>query len=270
MNFKFGIMRYILPLLAVAVVLCSCGSAKNIAYLQDATAGDVTALDPYTNIIKPGDMLSIVVSSSKPELATPFNLYSVRAQMSTITQQAMQRQEMEGYTVNSNGSIDFPILGTIHVAGMTRNDLVEMLKMRLVEYMPDPIVTINFINFNITVIGEVNHPGTFRITGDRVSVLEALGMAGDMTEFGDRENVMVIRETNGVREIGRLNIKSKKIFESPFYYLQQNDVVCVDPTNARARETSVFQQNLPTIVSLGSLASSIAMLIFYITSVNGR
>ena len=140
----------------------------------------------------------------------------------------------------------------------------------LTQYMPDPIVTINFLNFNITVIGEVEKPGNFRITGDRVSILEALGMAGDMTEFGDRENVVVIRETDGVREIGRLNIKSKKIFESPYYYLQQNAVVYVDPINARARETSAFQMNFPTIVSLGSLASSIAMLIFYITSVSGR
>ena len=227
-------------------------------------------LNPYTNIIKPGDLLSIIVSSSKPELAVPFNLYSVKAQMSAVTPQAQSRQELEGYTVNPEGNIDFPTLGTLHIAGMTRNEVADMIKGMLTQYMPDPIVTINFLNFNITVIGEVEKPGNFRITGDRVSILEALGMAGDMTEFGDRENVVVIRETDGVREIGRRNSKSKKIFESPYYYLQQNDVVYVDPINARARETSAFQMNFPTIVSLGSLASSIAMLIFYITSVSGR
>ena len=147
--------------------------------------------------------------------------------MSAVTPQAQSRQELEGYTVNPEGNIDFPTLGTLHIAGMTRNEVADMIKGMLTQYMPDPIVTINFLNFNITVIGEVEKPGNFRITGDRVSILEALGMAGDMTEFGDRENVVVIRETDGVREIGRLNIKSKKIFESPYYYLQQNDVVYV-------------------------------------------
>ena len=181
-----------------------------------------------------------------------------------------QRQELEGYTVNTEGYIDFPTLGQLHIAGMTRNEVAEMLKGMLLQYMPDPIVTINFLNFNITVIGEVARPGNFKITGDRVSLLEALGMAGDMTEFGDRENVMVIRENAGVREVARLNIKSKKIFDSPYYYLQQNDVVVVDPIDARARETSAFQMNFPTIVSLGSFASSLAMLIYYITIVSGR
>ncbi len=263
-------LKRLLSLCAVAAVMLSCGSAKNIAYLQDAAEGEMEELNTYTNIIKPGDLLSIIVSSSKPELAVPFNLYSVRAQMSATTSQAQARQELEGYTVNLRGEIDFPTLGTLRIAGMTRKEVSEMIKGMLTPYMPDPIVTINFLNFNITVIGEVEKPGNFRITGDRVSILEALGMAGDMTEFGDRENVVVIRETDGVREIGRLNIKSKKIFHSPYYYLQQNDVVYVDPINAKARETSAFQMNFPTIVSLGSLASSIAMLIFYITSVSGR
>lgn len=259
-------IKRLLGICAAAAVMVSCGSSKNIAYLQDVTPGDITELNSYTNIIKPGDLLSIIVSSSKPELAVPFNLYSVRAQMSTTTPQASARQELEGYTVNPMGYIDFPTLGSIHVAGMTRNEVAEMLKGMLLQYMPDPIVTINFLNFNISVIGEVQRPGNFKITGDRVSILEALGMAGDMTEFGNRENVMVIRETDGIRETGRLNIKTKKIFDSPYYYLQQNDVVVVEPIDARARSTSAFQMNFPTIVSLGTLASSIAMLIFYITN----
>lgn len=180
-------LKRLLGLCAVAAVMLSCGSAKNIAYLQDAAAGEMEELNPYTNIIKPGDLLSIIVSSSKPELAVPFNLYSVKAQMSAVTPQAQSRQELEGYTVNPEGNIDFPTLGTLHIAGMTRNEVADMIKGMLTQYMPDPIVTINFLNFNITVIGEVEKPGNFRITGDRVSILEALGMAGDMTEFGDRE-----------------------------------------------------------------------------------
>ncbi len=260
-------LRKILGLCAVAVVMLSCGSSKNIAYLQDAVDDEVMAMNTYTNIIKPGDMLSIVVSSSKSELAAPFNLYSVKTQMSALTQQSAQRQELEGYTVDINGCIDFPTLGRLEVAGMTRNELAEMLKERLMAYMPDPIVTINFLNFNITVLGEVDRPGTFKITSDRVSIFEALSMAGDLTEFGDRQNVIVIRENNGERQIGRLDLRSKKIFDSPYFYLQQNDVVCVDPIKAKASETSPFKLNLPAIASLTSLASSIAMLVFYIFSV---
>lgn len=252
-----------------ALLLSSCGSSKKIAYLQDVASGDITQFDSYTNIIKPGDLLSIVISSTKPELAVPFNLYSVRSQMSAV-QQATQRQELEGYTVTPEGNIDFPTLGEIHVAGMTRNELSDYLKNQLSAYMPDPIVTINFLNFNISVIGEVRHPGNFKITGDRVSILEALGMAGDMTEFGNREKVLVIRENNGIRETSELNLKTKKIFDSPFYYLQQNDVVVVQPINAKARSTSVFQMNFQSIVSVSSLASSIAMLIFYINSLNAK
>ena len=259
--------KRLLCLAATALVLTACGSSKKIAYLQDIDHGDIDQFNSYTNIIKPGDLLSIVVSSSKPELAVPFNLYSVRAQLSAV-QQSSQRQELEGYTVNSDGTIDFPSLGQLHVAGMTRSQLADELKVRLATYIPNPIVTINFLNFNISVIGEVRHPGNFKITGDRVSILEALGLAGDMTEFGNREKVMVIRENNGLRETGELNLKSKRIFDSPFYYLQQNDVVVVQPTNAKARSASAFQMNFQSIVSLSSLASSIAMLIFYISSLN--
>ena len=143
-------LKRLLGLCAVAAVMLSCGSAKNIAYLQDAAAGEMEELNPYTNIIKPGDLLSIIVSSSKPELAVPFNLYSVKAQMSAVTPQAQSRQELEGYTVNPEGNIDFPTLGTLHIAGMTRNEVADMIKGMLTQYMPDPIVNINYLNFNIT------------------------------------------------------------------------------------------------------------------------
>lgn len=258
-------MRRLLCLAATALLLTACGSSKKLTYLQDIDPGDIAQVNSYTNIIKPSDLLSIVVSSSKPELALPFNLYSVRAQLSAV-QQTSQRQELEGYTVTTDGTIDFPSLGELHVAGMTRSQLAEDLKERLSNYMPNPIVTINFLNFNISVIGEVYHPGNFKITGDRVSILEALGLAGDLTEFGNREKVLVIRENNGIREIGELNLKTKRIFDSPFYYLQQNDVVVVQPTSAKARKSSTFQMNFQSIVSLSSLVSSIAMLVFYISS----
>ncbi len=260
--------RYLIPLF---FILCSCGSAKNLAYLQDMQQEMEQVSNTYTNIIKPGDVLSIIVSSSKQELATPYNLYSMRTQLAASVQGpttsggyvSNSRLEMEGYTVAHDGSIDFPVLGRMSVEGLTRMQLSERLKGTLAEFMPDPIVTVTFINFKITVLGEVNRPGTFNVNLDRVSILDALGMAGDMTVYGKRNDILVIRENNGVRETARLNLQSRSIFSSPFFYLQQNDVVVVDPINAKARTISPFVQNLPMIVSLGSLATSIAMVIFY-------
>lgn len=253
---------------AVAIMTCmvmsSCGSSKNIAYFQDIGQGETGNIgNSYTNVIRSGDMLSIVVSSSKPELAVPYNLYSVKTMATTNTVDI--RQEMEGYTVNSKGYIDFPELGTIHVEGMTREQLVDALKDKLEPLMPNPIVTVNFLNFKITVLGEVNHPGEFYVQGDRVSILQAIGMAGDLSVYGKRNKVLVIREVQGVRQTEILDLKSKKIFDSPFFYLQQNDVVYVEPVNSRARSASSFAINFPMVVSIGSLASSIAMAVYYIS-----
>lgn len=261
-------LKKITGFIIVTFIMMSCGSVKQIAYLQDAAADEISQMNSYTNVIKPGDMLSIIVSSSKPELAVPFNLYSVKSQMSSLNLQSGQSQTLEGYTVSPSGDIDFPTLGVLDIAGMTRSQLTDMLKEKLSAYIPAPIITINFLNFKITVIGEVKSPGSFDVNGDRISVFEALGLAGDITEYGSRKDVLVIRENGNVREIGRLDLKSKKIFDSPFYYLQQNDVVCVDPIKTKAFNASSFKMNLPTIAAFGSLASSVAMLIFYITSVN--
>ena len=256
-------------MIGIAGVLCSCATSKDIAYFQDINSGESHRItNTYTNVIKSGDLLSIMVSSIKPELAVPYNLSGVRNQLSSSLRGTVDtnvRQEMEGYLVNQSGNIDFPVLGTLHVAGMTRQELSDMLKDSLKNVVPDPVVTVNFLNFKITVIGEVTRPGTFNVQGDRLSILEAIGLAGDLTVYGKRGNVLVIRENNGVREYARLDLKSKKIFESEYFYLQQNDVICVEPVNAKARSISSFNNNFPTIVSLGSLFTSIAMSIFYLS-----
>jgi polysaccharide export outer membrane protein len=224
----------------------------------------------YTNTIKPGDVLSIVVSSSKQDLASPYNLFSARQSMMAVSAQGptttsgyntQTRMEMEGYTVSLDGYITFPVLGQMQIAGLTRAQLSENLRATLVEFMPDPIVTVTFINFKITVLGEVKRPGSFNVNLDRVSILDALALAGDMTVYGERKEILIIRENNGVRETERLNIQSRSIFESPFFYLQQNDTVVVDPIDAKARSISPFVQNLPLVVSLGSLATAIATLV---------
>lgn len=261
--------------LAVLLILCSCGSTKKIAYFQDlGYESETSGISQPTTVIKPGDQLIIVVTSSKPELALPYNLYSVRSQMGQSTQAAnlssttygnFVRNETEGYMVDIEGYINFPVLGRIHVAGLTREEISKMLEATLRDFMPDPIVTVTFINFKITVLGEVARPGAYNVSMDRISLLDALGMAGDMTVYGERSNILIIRETNGVRETARLNIKSKSILASPYFYLQQNDVVVVEPIGARTRSISPFVQNLPLFVSLGSLVTSVLTLVFTFT-----
>jgi polysaccharide export outer membrane protein len=139
-----------------------------------------------------------------------------------------------------------------------------MLKERLGEYVEDPIITVNFMNFRVTVIGEVNNPGTYQITGDRVSIIEAIAMAGDLSVYGKRTSVLLVRESGDERTSVRLDFTSKDVIESPYFYLQQNDMIYVDPIQQRARSISPFVNNLPLITSLGSLATSIAMVLISI------
>ncbi|MGL5547943.1 MAG: polysaccharide biosynthesis/export family protein, partial [Tannerellaceae bacterium] len=162
--------------------------------------------------------------------------------------------------VNSTGNIDFPVIGTIHVAGKTRQQLVDQLKKELTTYMHDPIVSVKYLNYKITVLGEVAKPGSFTIPNERITLLEALGLAGDMTVYGKRNNVLVIREINNKQLHHRVNMNSNDLFSSPVYYLQQNDVVYVEPNKAKATGGD-YSSFMPLFVSLGSLFTTIAALL---------
>ena len=174
----------------------------------------------------------------------------------------------EGYTVDADGNIQFPVLGAIHVADLTRSEIAALLKSKLEGVMPDPVVTVTLLNFYVTVIGEVARPGTYNFPGDRLTLLEALGFAGDLSVYGNREKVMVIREENGTRHVEILNLKSKDIFTSPYFYLKQNDVVYVEAVGTKAKSVSTFTPYFPVITSLASLGTAIASIIYYITIAN--
>lgn len=255
-----------------AFVLASCGSYKDLAYFQEVEgSGKLEGIAGQVNTIRPGDMLAISVSSSNPELAIPYNLFSARSQIANTTAAANSSSRVisnvnyEGYTVTPEGFIDFPVLGMIEVAGLSRDEIAEKIKGMLGDVMPDPVVTVTILNFYVTVIGEVARPGTYNFPGDRLTVLEALGFSGDLTVYGNREKVMVIREEGGERHVEILNLKSKDIFTSPYFYLQQNDVVYVEAVGAKAKSVSTFTTYFPIITSLASLGSSIALMIYYIT-----
>lgn len=250
------------------VMLASCAPVKNIAYFQDKAIDDPEQIDKHGGIlIQPKDMISIIVSSRNPELAAMFNLPLATYQAgSEIVGNSSTGQKLLGYVVDNEGFIDFPVLGKMQVSGMTRWELAEDIKETLKDkgYISDAVVTVEFMNFKVSVIGEVNSPGTFTIEGDKVTVLQALSLAGDLTIFGKRENVTVIRELDGRRTFYNIDLCSVDMFKSPAYNLQQNDIVYVEPSEIKARQSTVDDKSLrmtTIFISSGSLLVSIATLL---------
>ena len=242
-------------LLCLIVLLASCSAPKEVLYLQDIASVKEENIDKnYEVIIHKDDLLAILVNSKDPELALPFNMPVVTYQ---IGGQTSVQQRLLGYLVDQNGDIDFPILGKIHVEGLTRMQVTELIKQKLMEedLIKDPIVTVQFLNFKVSVMGEVARPGTFDISGDRITLLEALSMAGDLTIYGRRDRVAVIRETDGKRRITYHDLRSSDIFQSPCYYLQQNDIVYVEPNKAKTGQSRINSNN-----SVGVWLSAVSVL----------
>ena len=265
----------LLSTICVAILmLASCGTVKDIAYFQNKMVDTPEAIDKHAGIvIQPKDMLSIVVSSRNPELVAMFNLPVISYQAGSEAVGSSGSQRLMGYIVDNDGHIDFPVLGPIKVSGLTRWELSELIKSRLISegLLTDAVVTVEFMNFKVSVIGEVNNPGTFGIEGDKVTVLQAISLAKDLTIFGERENVTVIRERDGQRTMYEINLCDVSMFNSPAYYLQQNDVVYVQPSSIKARQSTTDDKALrmtSIFVSGGSLVVSLASLIIGIISMN--
>ena len=258
---------YSFAILAIMVALTSCGTVKDIAYFQNKVVNQPEAIDKHAGIvIQPKDMLSIVVSSRTPELVAMFNLPVISYQAGSEIVSGAGQQRLMGYVVDNDGYIDFPVLGPIKVAGLTRWELSELIKNKLIKdgLLTDAVVTVEFMNFKVSVIGEVNSPGTYTLTNDKVTILQAISLARDLTIFGQRENVCVIREREGERVIYEINLCDVSMFNSPAYYLQQNDVVYVQPSQVKARQSTTDDKALrltSIFVSGGSLLVSIAALI---------
>lgn len=264
MNFRSS--RLISAMVAMAMVLASCSTYKKINYFQDVetNVSEEIAINKGI-IIQPKDMISVVVSSRNPELAAMFNLPVVTYQAGSEIM-ASANQKLIGYVVDNSGNIEIPVIGTVHAAGLTRWELADLVKSRLLDggLLTDPVVAVEFLNFKISVIGEVTSPGIFSIDGDRVTLLEALSLAKDMTIFGRRDCVYVIREQDGKRTTYQVDVRSKALFDSPAYYLQQNDVVYVEPNKVRAGQSTINENNAKSIslwVSVGSFLTTIATMI---------
>ncbi len=250
--------------------LGGCSSSHKVAYLQDVGSGvrkESIAQVPVT--VQPEDKISIVVNSRNPELAEIFNLPVMTHRIGQPMNKSYNyNQQMSSYTVDSNGNIDFPVLGEIHVAGLKREKIASYIKNELVRknLVKDAVVIVEFLNMGISVTGEVNRPGRFSIDRDHLTLLDALSMAGDLTIYGKRENVLVVRRENGGETYYRVNLcDSKSLHTSPAYYLRQNDMVYVEPNDVRARQSTLNGNNVRTAsfwMSLASLLTTLGVLIF--------
>lgn len=262
-----GKLHYCLSL-ATILLLGSCASRRDVVYMQDVEHGSVQAITSESLIrLQPQDKISIVVKSKDPTLADLFNLPAKLTQIGTPGDVSMRgSQAMSVYTVDVNGDIDFPIVGKVKALGKTRGELAEGIKHILLsaQHLREAVVTVEYANLSVSIMGEVTRPGRYAIERDRITLLEALGMAGDMTIFGQRHNVLVIREEGGERKTYRVDLRrAESLYNSPAYYIKQNDIVYVEPNEMRVRQSTVNGNNVLSTsfwISLASLGTTVALL----------
>lgn len=253
----------------LALLLLSSCAAPNVSYFNDLSDGQLTEVIQKMDIrLRPEDKISIVVKSKDPLLSDLFNLPIVSHRVGYSQASSLSSsQQISCYTVDSRGDIDFPVLGKMQVSGLKREELADMIKKELVNknLVKDPVVTVEYGNLGFNVLGEVNKPGRYVFDRDHFTILDAISMAGDLTIQGRRYNVFVMRDTGNKRQTYRINLQNgRELLQSPAYYLQQNDVVYVEPNNYRARQTTVNGNNVLSAsfwISVASLLTSIAVLI---------
>lgn len=262
----------------ISVLFCilatSCISQRKLSYLRDVTEASADTINKtYTpqkeNYITQGDLLSIFVNALDIEAVRAFNLPVANVQnlgSRQVSANTGAGGSLQGYWVDPDGNIDFPVLGKLHVEGMTTMMLKDTLTQLISKSVKDPIININFMNFYVTVLGEVKSPGRHPVDKQGMTIFEALGSAGDLTIYGKRNNVLITREVEGKMEFARLNLNEESIFASPYYYVRQNDVIYVEPNVAR----SISSQNIPfymsVVTTLGSMATLVVSL--YMNSLN--
>lgn len=268
-------IRVLIAVVAIiAATLSSCKTPKDITYFQDVdSVAILSVVNPVEIKIHPEDKLSIIVNSKDPQLADLFNLPVTARRIGYAAQSSLaQSQEISIYTVDADGMIDFPVLGKVKVAGLNRRQISDLIKNELISrhLVKDPTVTVEFDNLFVSVLGEVNNPGRYNLNRDRVTILDVLGMAGDLTIFGRRDNIVLIRNIDGKTSTYRINLnKVADLYRSPAYNIQQNDVIYVEPNETRARQSTVNGNNLRSTsfwISVASLLTSVGVLIVNIVN----
>lgn len=255
---------YLVILVLSGLIATSCISQRKMSYLRDVTAEyadsiNLTYQPLDENYITKGDLLSIFVNAMDVEAVQAFNLPVANVQNLGSRQVSSNAGSgsLQGYWVDPEGNIDFPVLGRLHIEGMTTTQLRDTLTLLISQSVKDPIININIMNFYVTVLGEVKNPGRHAVGSQGMTIFEALGLAGDLTIYGKRNNVLISREVDGKMEFARLNLNDQAIFASPYYHIRQNDVIYIEPSNARA----ISSQNIPLYLSMVTTLGSMATLI---------
>ena len=239
-------------ILGLSLLFSSCVSSKKMLYFQPMEEGapakdKLVQFEPTLGV---GDLLTINVSALDPVAAVAFNL----VEQSGTTTRALP------YLINAVGEVNFPVLGTLKVAGLTTQQLTDQLELKLAEYIVNPVVNIRLTNFKVTVLGEVKKPGTYTVANERISIVEALGLAGDLTIQGKRSNVLLIREQNGKRITVPIDLTSDALFSSPYYYLAQNDVLYIEPNKTKLNSSAVGANTSVIFSSISILVTILTLL----------
>ena len=249
--FKYHLLFALIIMITFSIL--SCTSSKKVAYLydlKDSTAGNLRkGQSDFENPIQKNDQLWITVGGSNP-----LDLIALNSANGTITGSSTNIGESAiGYLVEADGKIQMPYAGRVYVEGLTRLQLQDTLTVLFKEYTKNPVVNVRFLNYSFSVLGEVNKAGRYTMSNERTTIFEAIGMAGDLTEFGMRNNILVVREVNGKRDYARIDLLSKDLFNSPYYYLKTNDVVYVEPVKAKFISRTGVPQYL-SIIAIGVTA----------------
>lgn len=245
------LLKKVVPLFFVLFIF-SCKPREELVYYQNID-GLKSSEQPnsYEIKIQPDDILLVIVSADDPESAIPFNINSGGTTATTVM------QTMQTYLIDAQGFIDFPVLGKLKVGGMLRSEMQKMLETKIAAYVKNPIINIRRMNFKVSVLGEVNAAGTYSINSDRMTLIEAITMAKDLTIYGRRDNILIIRESNGVKSYNRVDLTKADFINSPFYYLSQNDVVYVEPSKVKINGSAIGP-SVGVIMSVTSLTITVA------------
>ena len=253
----------IILFLFLSVFFSSCVSNKNIAYFKDIQAINQAKLENaiafVEPVIQPDDILSINIFTLNPQIGAIVNQAATTPVLGGSTNNSLTTQST-GFLVDKNGEIELSLTGKIKVAGLTTYQARELIRDRVSKDYKNPNIQLRFANFKISVLGEVNNPSAYTLPNEKVTILDALSLAGDLTIYGRRDNVLIVRDNNGSKEFGRLNLNSSEVFNSPFYYLKQNDMVYVEPNKAKASAN-----NAPQIQTVGIITSILSVLILGIS-----
>ena len=257
-------MKSFITIILGIILVSSCATKQDVDYFQGMDASDnLVGLESYSPTFHIDDRLIIIVNALDPEAARPFNLTNVATSDSrgSVGVAATGRETLQTYIVDPEGNVDFPVLGKIKLAGLNRQQANNHIEEMLKDYIKDPIVNIRTVNYKITVIGEVQRPGTYTTINERITILEALSLAGDLTIYGQRENILVIQDYDGKKTYTRVNLKSADLFTSPVYYLSQNDIVYVEPNKTQAKQSRIGASTGVILSSIGLIISMTALII---------